>query len=82
MATENHLVQPGLQAARNRAEAWVSHQARRLGVTSEAINATVARGRESIPAHPFPRPIPSARQPAWFQSSGVHSSIGNRTSIK
>ncbi len=44
MATENHLVQPGLQAARNRAEAWRAHQAERLGVSSDAIEATIKRG--------------------------------------
>ena len=44
MATENHLIQPGLQAARNRAEAWTAHQAQRLGISPEAIETAIKRG--------------------------------------
>ena len=44
MATENHLIQPGLQAARNRAEAWTAHQAERLGVSPEAVSVAIRRG--------------------------------------
>ena len=44
MATENHLVQPGLQAARNRAEAWTANQAERLGISPEAIETAIKRG--------------------------------------
>ena len=44
MATENHLVQPGLQAACNRAEAWTANQAERLGVSPEAIETAIRRG--------------------------------------
>jgi hypothetical protein len=57
VATENHLVQPGLQAARNRAEAWRAHQAERLGVSPDAITATVKRGW-------LPNEIDGAKSPA------------------